>query len=138
MSEEDASSRISRRRALKRMGAGAAIAWSAPVLSSLRAPALAQAYPERCPAACFGCDEGECGTGPTGIGCVCAETVDTVRGGCRCFQPVCLPSPTLCDAANPVCPVGFACVVAPCCGVSFCAALCGTLIAAADSGRTWV
>ncbi len=32
---------ISRRRMLKRIGAGAAIAWSAPVLTSFRAPAFA-------------------------------------------------------------------------------------------------
>jgi hypothetical protein len=36
---------ISRRRMLKRIGAGAAIAWSAPVLTSLRAPAFAQESP---------------------------------------------------------------------------------------------
>lgn len=35
--------RISRRKALKRLGAGAAVAWSAPILSSIRAPAFAQA-----------------------------------------------------------------------------------------------
>jgi hypothetical protein len=33
---------ISRRRMLKRIGAGAAIAWSAPILTSIRAPAFAQ------------------------------------------------------------------------------------------------
>ena len=38
MSEE----RISRRRILKRIGGGAVIAWSAPVLTSIRAPAYAE------------------------------------------------------------------------------------------------
>lgn len=33
---------ISRRRMLKRIGAGAAVAWSAPVLTSIRTPAFAQ------------------------------------------------------------------------------------------------
>jgi hypothetical protein len=125
------SDRISRRGALKRIGAGTAIAWSAPVLSSLRTPAYAQ-YPRVCPSRCLGCNAGDCGTGPTGIPCVCAQTV---IGGCDCFQPVCLGAP-LCDAADPACPVGFACVIAECCGVSFCAAMCGTPIGA-DAGQRW-
>jgi len=33
---------ISRRRMLKRIGAGAAVAWSAPILTSIRTPAFAQ------------------------------------------------------------------------------------------------
>jgi hypothetical protein len=40
---------ISRRRLLKRIGAGAAVAWSAPVITSLRTPAFAQGYQEPCP-----------------------------------------------------------------------------------------
>ena len=35
--------RISRRTVLKRVGAGAAIAWTAPVIASIRVPAFAQA-----------------------------------------------------------------------------------------------
>jgi hypothetical protein len=38
---------ISRRRMLKRIGAGAAVAWSAPVITSLSSPAFAQTTP-RC------------------------------------------------------------------------------------------
>lgn len=37
---------VSRRRMLKRIGAGAAIAWTAPILTSIRTPAFAQ----------YGCD----------------------------------------------------------------------------------
>lgn len=48
---------ISRRRMLKRIGAGAAIAWSAPVLTSFRAPAFAVSP------VCQGCG-GVCGTPP--------------------------------------------------------------------------
>lgn len=36
---------ISRRRMIKRIGAGAAIAWSAPILTSLKSPAFAQPSP---------------------------------------------------------------------------------------------
>jgi len=39
---------ISRRRMLKRIGAGAAVAWSAPILTSIRTPAFAQPAPEAC------------------------------------------------------------------------------------------
>jgi len=125
---------ISRRRMLKRVGAGAAIAWSAPILSSLRTPAFAQdRYPAPCPERCEGCFAGVCGESPLGV-CVCAETV---VAGCTCFQPICLQAPQVCDAANPVCPEGFVCVVEACCGISFCAALCGTVLPLATAGRRW-
>jgi hypothetical protein len=45
--DEASTDGISRRRVLKRIGGGVAIAWTAPVLTSLRTPALAQASP-RC------------------------------------------------------------------------------------------
>ena len=45
MHADDAVRRISRRKMLKRLGAGAAVAWSAPVLTSLRTPAFAQYGP---------------------------------------------------------------------------------------------
>jgi hypothetical protein len=39
---------ISRRQLLKRIGAGAAIAWTVPVMITLRTPALAQGSPADC------------------------------------------------------------------------------------------
>jgi hypothetical protein len=39
---------ISRRRMLKRIGAGAAVAWSAPILTSIRTPAFAQSGGSPC------------------------------------------------------------------------------------------
>jgi hypothetical protein len=39
---------ISRRRALKRIGAGAAIAWSAPIITTMRTSAFAQSAPPEC------------------------------------------------------------------------------------------
>ena len=38
---------ISRRKMLKRIGAGAAIAWTAPVLTSIKTPAFAQSPCEK-------------------------------------------------------------------------------------------
>lgn len=39
---------VSRRRMLKRIGAGAAVAWTAPILTSIRTPAFAQGYASPC------------------------------------------------------------------------------------------
>jgi hypothetical protein len=45
MDPDEGEEGISRRRMIKRMGAGAAVAWSAPVLMSIQSPAFAQASP---------------------------------------------------------------------------------------------
>jgi hypothetical protein len=67
--------RISRRKALKRVAAGTAIAWSAPVLTSLRTPAFAQYGP--CTEACSQCEFGQnCGSGCACVGvpdCFCSD-----------------------------------------------------------------
>jgi hypothetical protein len=73
---EELQNPISRRRMLKRVGAGAAIAWSAPILSSLRTPAFAQAYPTRC--------QGGPGTGCAVGGDHCGGQVDCGEG-CSCL-----------------------------------------------------
>jgi len=98
---------ISRRRMLKRVGAGAAIAWAAPVLTSLQVPAFAQAVSSSCSegfvcggpfticsqdplcacttttegAACLG---GNC-TG-VGVGCTSSAECEALIPGSRC-QP---------------------------------------------------
>jgi hypothetical protein len=71
---------ISRRRMLKRIGAGAAVAWSAPILTSLRTPAFAQSA--QCP-----CDVNtpcnfaiDCNSS----GGICNCWVLTDRSGCWC------------------------------------------------------
>ena len=46
--DEHVSDRISRRTILKRIGAGAAVAWSAPILTSIATPAFAQASGGAC------------------------------------------------------------------------------------------
>ncbi|MGH2554733.1 MAG: hypothetical protein ACRDHO_03330 [Actinomycetota bacterium] len=87
---------ISRRRMIKRIGAGAAIAWSAPILTSIRTPAFAETPPDDacpdtgCPGENFapctgnpsGCAEGAC-TG--GLGCFKG---DDTEGGCHCYQNI--------------------------------------------------
>src|SRR5207237_7196623 len=73
----------------KRIGAGAAIAWSAPVLTSLRIPAFAAAV-SGCGPGCTSCLT--CGTsticsgsGCDGSTCLCSQDTD---GRCFCAQNV--------------------------------------------------
>src|SRR4030081_2374443 len=68
---------ISRRRMLKRIGAGAAIAWTAPILTSVRTPAFAaSAGPCAPPCGCFcGGQAKVCGTDPNGD-CLCGITTE--------------------------------------------------------------
>lgn len=85
-------SSISRRRMLKRIGAGAAVAWSAPVLSSIRTPAFAGTppgcgcppfnclSPETCDNGCF-CAPHHGNGGP----CVCWSS-----GSCLIGQEICV------------------------------------------------
>jgi hypothetical protein len=77
------SEEISRRRMLKRIGAGAAVAWSAPILTSIRTPAFAQyggCSPGSSCFACQGCPTPEsphCGGNPdcnTADWCGCVTT----------------------------------------------------------------
>src|SRR5438046_3101463 len=84
---------ISRRKMLKRIGAGAAIAWTAPVLTSIRTPAFAAGSPG-CPDSCAGGDFGPCsppssgcssGSCEGGLGCFAQHDVE---GNCHCFQNV--------------------------------------------------
>ena len=60
-SERSLEKEISRRRMLKRVGAGAAIAWTAPILTSVHSPAFAQ-YPG-CAAPCAACFDSSAAAG---------------------------------------------------------------------------
>jgi hypothetical protein len=119
--EARSANRVSRRAMLRRVGAGAAIAWTAPVLSSVRVPAFAATGP--CPVS--GCNKGEicdvfmnCGASPD---CSCFHTTDP--GG----PTFCSDTDFICD--NQVCrtcaecPAGWACV-ASCCQNLVCAPPC--------------
>ena len=119
--------RISRRRLLKRLGAGAAVAWSAPILSSIRTPAFAQ-YPSGCgnPPCTFlvpGCGLGDgvpCGGGE--LVCACFTTTESE---CFCInQAVCACAQTCTTSGD--CPAGQRCIVNTGCGRNVCLAGCGT------------
>jgi hypothetical protein len=121
---EELQNPISRRRMLKRVGAGAAIAWSAPILSSLRTPAFAQAYPARCVEPC----DATCGTfprcgesGPIDQ-CFCSRASD---GSCFCWEDAsCTDIPRPDQAGR--CPEGTTAVPETCCGGVVCLSECGT------------
>jgi len=114
---------ISRRRMLKRVGAGAAIAWAAPVLTSLRMPAFAAGSPaantcdpgQGCQPACDAlrqCRGGNCGCFPVGNDCWCGDLRD---GFCDSFGSCatdvdCLPGER---CAGSCCPTG---ICMPACG----------------------
>jgi hypothetical protein len=109
---EELQNPISRRRMLKRVGAGAAIAWSAPILSSLRTPAFARTYPPVCEEPCDDrCPfETQCGSsGPIG-NCFCSR--DT-SGSCFCWEnDFCAARPDVSQAG--ACPEGQT-AVSTCC-----------------------
>jgi hypothetical protein len=112
MEEEIRDNDLSRRRLLKRMGAGAAIAWSAPVLQSLVSPAFAQ-YGTPAPE----CRGATCATFVPCSGsnpdCVCVST-DQGLGFCVPGSTACAP---LLDCP---CPPGSVCAVDTCCGRPVC------------------
>jgi hypothetical protein len=70
---------ISRRRMLKRIGAGAAVAWSAPILTSIKTPAFAQSPPNESP-----CDPGA----PCSIPCNVAIPCKNGNPLCNCWVRV--------------------------------------------------
>jgi hypothetical protein len=83
MDEESRESQISRRRMLKRIGAGAAVAWTAPVLTSLRAPAFAQGrYCNQCTPDNDCINQIDCSAAGD-FSCCCGRTPE---GPCFCYQ----------------------------------------------------
>jgi hypothetical protein len=118
MDEEKVTSGVTRRRLMKRAGAGAALVWAAPVLSSLSTPAYAQASPV-CGTGCPACPPDLCGS--------------DARGPCLCFPPIdgstCVcTSPRACAGiecdSDAGCPSGQKCVFS-CCPTGTCALPCG-------------
>jgi hypothetical protein len=126
--EIEVSEGISRRRMLKRIGAGAAVAWSAPILTSIKTPAFAQSGPPPPPPPCEGCsacpsqqacnDNSNCqcwmSSPDNGNTCVCNAFV----GFCG-DTPLCPGGQGDCDSQLP----GSTCVQT-CCG-QICAPPCG-------------
>jgi hypothetical protein len=75
---------ISRRRLLKGLGAGTAVAWSAPVLMSIKSPAFAQATP-RCEPFDL-CGQGEfCGP-DSACGEGCGGCTVLIDNSCLCWD----------------------------------------------------
>lgn len=112
--------RISRRRMLKRVGAGAAIAWSAPILSSLRTPAFAN-YNDRCPETCDNCPPQGCGEDERGA-CFCFPPIE--GGNCVCVSPRFCNAVTLCNTTAE-CPGDEVCVASCCPPTTAFAGTCG-------------
>jgi hypothetical protein len=110
--EENHEGGISRRRVLKGLGAGTAVAWTAPVLMSIGSPAYAQASPTCDPFDCANqrhCTPGgNCGPPPECGGCT--ELLD---GSCRCWShATCSPCQSDAD-----CQPGYRCGrIVNCCG----------------------
>jgi hypothetical protein len=127
--EPEVQNGISRRRMLKRIGAGAAVSWSAPALTSLRAPAFAQTPPAGCePAGCpnCGCDPGiVCGLAafcnPDGCrgSCLCVNNNDQTACDCKAFPSnFCADYPPCESDAD--CPVVGQCCMRTCCPAGIC------------------
>ena len=106
---------ISRRTMLKGAGVGAAVVWTAPILSSVRAPAFAQGSGGGCDNKC-GCD----------LGTPCNTSIDCCNSGgaCNCWVKqdlsACFCGPfDACSNHQPCdngrCPGGQTCV-SNCCG----------------------
>jgi hypothetical protein len=115
---EGSESRVSRRRIIQRIGAGTALAWSAPVLQSLASPTYAQASPT---ATCSTCSDDPC-FGQT----LCEESpnscfggvcgcVKTTEGDCFCYCNFACGSTSTC-ASSSDCPSGQRCSTLTCCG----------------------
>src|SRR3989442_7962121 len=138
MHSDQAEHRISRRKMLKRIGAGAAVAWSSPVLTSIRTPAFAASGGGLC-----GPDQGcggRCATLNGSTGCLDApsssvglcncglECFDglTTEGVCQNFQNTfCGCCVTPCTNSSD-CPPGQQCLCSQNgCGMSICLSCCG-------------
>jgi hypothetical protein len=131
VSEHENQNEISRRRMLKRIGAGAAVAWSAPILTSIRTPAFAQHYVcgDRCAdILCFSEEDFACNDAGT---CICTRTTEDT---CFCGDGNCP-----CDAYPPCsssadCPSGQACGLLCCTGQLACLPPCGACGGQAPKG----
>lgn len=132
---EEARQRISRRRVLKGMGAGAAIAWSAPVLSSVGAPAFAQETPV-CTEPC----DFVCGQEPQFCGefCICDRTTEQ---DCFClFADIGCEELEECKSSED-CPPGYRCAGEGCCGSErphLCLPPCDGISAPRGAGRRFI
>lgn len=121
--DRETQDRISRRRMIKRLGAATAVAWTAPVLSTLSGtPAFAQTPP------CAGCapvgstgdqacaNQPDCGPPePSGNPCSCLRNR---AGTCECHSCVFCDNPAITPCGTQpgagACPPGWICAVSCC------------------------
>jgi hypothetical protein len=96
---------ISRRRMIKRIGAGAAIAWSAPVLTSIRTPAFAQYDENPCPDT--PCTEPGCQTGACTGGLGCFPFGPDTEGNNHCYQNIFCSCVVTCSSSDDCAPDQF-------------------------------
>jgi hypothetical protein len=124
---------ISRRRMLKRVGVGTAIAWSTPIISSIRMPAYAQGSPLCSPTFCGPnfdfCDPGApvC---PLPLGCPAAICSVMNDNSCICWDFAFCTCPTPVCQSDADCGPGFKCGPTEpdcesCCGRVACYHPCG-------------
>jgi hypothetical protein len=135
--DEVSPERISRRRMLKRIGAGAAVAWMSPVVTSLGTHAWAGECPECEGGPGVGCavggDDcfGQTDCSPPGKSCICLRTTEEecfcdLNSNCADLQP--------CNGTGD-CPPGYACTYS-CCGGTLCGPPCSAKPRRRLRGRT--
>jgi hypothetical protein len=108
---------VSRRTALKRIGAAGAIAWVAPAISSLNTPAHASSAPVQGCTNVFACDvQATCGSS-----CNCVPTTEQTG---FCHQGIDCGGAQTCRASSD-CPAGWACASTCCVGRLVCVPPCG-------------
>jgi hypothetical protein len=123
--EELETTGVSRRDALKRIGAGAAVAWTAPTLLSMQAAGAGSPHP--CNITMAPCGKGaDCDVpatcGPTGSGCACFNVAGDIGQFCSSGEFNC-GNQIVCTSSDQ-CPCGWGCV-ASCCGPGVCRPPCG-------------
>lgn len=122
MDKDESPQGISRRSALKRIGVAAGIAWTAPIVTSIRTPAFAGSAPtSACSGKGFSCgDPSICGTGSNFLVCFC---VRNAAGAPVCANDMYCEDVVACSA-DVDCPSGWICTADSCCG-SVCLPPCG-------------
>jgi len=119
--EENLASSLSRRSLLKRIGAGVAIAWTAPVLTSLRTPAFAAVGSGPC-AKCATAAGPFCPAFSAQPQCNASASCScllTQAGDCFCHQFISCGDTRVASCANDAaCPPGWRCALS-CCSTGF-------------------
>jgi hypothetical protein len=134
MNEDEPRQGISRRRALKRIGVAAGIAWTAPIVASIRTPAFAGSPVAGCSDQDFVCGGPltVCGQGNNGLDCFCEKGSS---GSTICVNDLfCDDGLTVCTSDTD-CPSGWICAADSCCG-TVCLPPCGGASLRVRSSKT--